>query len=105
MPFENNRSVRRTTAEAYLGKTVNIAVDHPKGCVRASGERTVRYPINCGHVLKYEVTGKKTEVYLLGEEASVKEYTGRVIGIVYRNSGARYRLVAAPESTSGRHCN
>lgn len=99
MPSENNRSVRRTAAEAYLGKTVNIAVDHPKGCARASGERTVRYPINCGHVLTEEKTGKKTEVYLLGEEAPVKEYTGRVIGIVYRNGGARYRLVAAPGNT------
>ena len=41
--------------------------------------------------------GEELDVYLLGVDAPVKEYTARIIGIVHRCNDVEDKLVAAPE--------
>ena len=41
--------------------------------------------------------GEELDVYLLGVDFPVKEYTARIIGIVHRQNDAEDKLVAAPE--------
>ena len=40
---------------------------------------------------------KRLDVYLLGIDVPVEEYTARIIGIVHRHNDVEDKLVAAPE--------
>ena len=44
--------------------------------------------------------GEELDVYLLGVDTPVKEYTARIIGIVHRRNDVEDKLVAAPEGMS-----
>ena len=41
--------------------------------------------------------GEELDVYLLGVEAPVEEYTASIIGIVHRHNDVEDKLVAAPQ--------
>lgn len=57
------------------------------------------YPVNFGYVEGVLTEdGHKQEVYLLGVEIPVEEYTGVVIAKVHRNNDTRTLLVVAPEN-------
>ena len=92
---------RRKQVESYLGKTVSIEIDRPIGYVHHKGEKTLVYPINYGYIP--DVLGgddEELDVYLMGVEETVKSYTGRIIGIVYRADDVEDKLVMAPKDKS-----
>ena len=86
--------------KSYLGKTVTISIDRPVGSVHPK-HHDIIYPINYGYIPKVlGGDGKELDVYLLGVDTPVKEYTARIIGIVHRHNDVEDKLIAAPEGTN-----
>ena len=89
--------MRKALVKSYLGKTVTISIDRPIGSVHPKHDDII-YPINYGFIPKVlGGDGEELDVYLLGVDAPVKEYTARIIGIVHRHNDVEDKLVAATE--------
>ncbi len=90
-------TLRKALVKSYLGKTVNIKIDRPMGSVHPKHPEFV-YPINCGYIPNvFGGDGEELDVYLLGVDVPVEEYTACIIGIVHRHNDVEDMLVAAPE--------
>lgn len=90
-------TLRKALVKSYLGKTVTISIDRPIGSVHPKHDDII-YSINYGFIPKVlGGDGEELDVYLLGVDAPVKEYTARIIGIVHRRNDVEDKLVAAPE--------
>ena len=90
-------TLRKALVKSYLGKTVTISIDRPIGSVHPKHDDII-YPINYGFIPKVlGGDGEELDVYLLGVDAPVKEYTARIIGIVHRHNDVEDKLIAAPE--------
>ena len=88
---------RKELARSFLGQTVYIKIDRPLGSVHPKHKNIV-YSVNYGYIPDVlGGDGEDFDVYLLGVNTSVSEYTAKVIGIVYRLNDAEDKLVAAPE--------
>lgn len=89
---------RHAQVESYLGKTVTIGIDRSIGYVHHKGEKTLVYPINYGYIPG--VLGgdeEELDVFLVGVDTPVSEFTGCIIGIAYRADDVEDKLVMAPE--------
>lgn len=94
-------SERHAQVKSYLGKTVTIGIDRPIGYVHHKGEKTLVYPINYGYIPDVlGGDGEELDVYLIGVEAPVETYRGRIVGIVYRADDVEDKLVMAPEGVA-----
>ncbi len=92
---------RAAQVQSYLGKTLTITIDRPIGYVHHKGEKTLVYPINYGYLPEvFGGDGEELDVYLVGVDVPVSEFTGCVVGAVYRADDAEDKLVMAPEGTS-----
>ena len=79
--------------EAYLGQTVTLRVDRPVGY----DHHGIRYPINYGYIPGLMAAdGEEQDVYLLGVNEPVEEFTAKIIAIVRRRDDVEDKLVAAP---------
>ena len=93
-------TLRKALVKSYLGKTVTISIDRPVGSVHPK-HHDIIYPINYGYIPKVlGGDGEELDVYLLGVDTPVKEYTARIIGIVHRHNDVEDKLIAAPEETN-----
>ena len=63
-------------------------------CVFLTLRSTIRNSLSCR---PHNRAAVELDVYLLGVDAPVKEYTARIIGIVHRCNDVEDKLVAAPE--------
>lgn len=91
------RTLRKALVRSYLGKTVNIKIDRPVGSIHPEHPELV-YPVNYGYIPDvFGGDGEEIDVYLLGVDVPVEEYTARIIGIVHRHNNTEDKLVAAPE--------
>ena len=89
---------REELIRAFLGKTVHIIVDRPIGHVHVKNGITFRYPINYGYIPGLMAgDGDEQDVYILGVDEPVEEFTGRIIGAVRRADDNEDKLVACPE--------
>ena len=89
---------RHAQVESYLGKTVTIGIDRPIGYVHHKGEKTLVYPIIYGYIPG--VLGgdeEELDVFLVGVDAPVSEFTGRIVGIAYRADDVEDKLIMAPD--------
>ena len=94
MTFEE----RKALVKSYLGKTVRIEIDRPIGYVHKKENYSLTYPINYGYIPDViGGDGEELDVYLLGVDKPVTEYTGKIIGIVHRENDVEDKLVMAPE--------
>ncbi len=74
----------RSNISSMLGTIVTIQVDHPLGSVHPKHPNII-YPVNYGYIPGTQSgDGEELDVYLLGVNEPVKEYTCRIVGIVYR---------------------
>ena len=88
---------RKALAESFLGKTVRILIDRPIGSTHPKYKDMI-YPINYGFIPNiWSEDGEELDVYLLGVDKPQKEFTGKIIGIVYRKNDVEDKLVMAPE--------
>ena len=89
-------TLRKALVKSYLGRTVRIVMDRPIGTVHPKHEDII-YPINYGYIPNvYGGDGEELDVYLLGVNEPVEEYTARIIGIVHRQNDVEDKLVASP---------
>ena len=87
--------------ESYLGKTLKIKIDRPIGYIHKKEKYSLVYPINYGYIPDVlGGDGEELDVYLLGVDTPVQEYTARIIAIVHRENDVEDKLVAAPEGMS-----
>lgn len=92
-----NFKQRKAQVKAYLGKTVDIKIDRPIGHVHRKDDYSLTYPVNYGYIPDvFGGDGEELDVYLLGVNEPVTEYTCRVIGIAHRENDVEDKLVAAP---------
>ncbi|MBQ2963609.1 MAG: inorganic diphosphatase [Clostridia bacterium] len=97
MTFEQ----RKAQVKSYLGKTVKIGIDRPVGYVHRKEKYSLVYPVNYGYIPGVlGGDGEELDVYLLGVEIPVEEYTAKIIAIVHRHNDIEDKLVAAPENMS-----
>ena len=90
-------TLRKALVKSYLEKTVTISIDRPIGSVHPKHDDII-YPINYGYIPGIiGGDGEELDVYLLGVDASVSKFTGKIIGIVHRHNDVEDKLVMAPE--------
>ena len=90
-------TLRKALVKSYLGKTVHIVMDRPIGTPHPKHPDII-YPINYGYIEGvYGGDGEELDVYLLGVNERVEEYTAKIIGIVHRKNDVEDKLAAAPE--------
>ncbi|MDE5994751.1 MAG: GrpB family protein [Oscillospiraceae bacterium] len=93
-------TLRKALVKSYLGKMVNIKIDRPVGSIHPKHPDII-YPVNYGFLPNvFGGDGEELDVYLLGVDVPVKEYTARVICIVHRHNDVEDKLVAAPEGVN-----
>ena len=88
---------RTSNLDNYLGKTVHIKIDRPIGSCHPE-HNDIIYSVNYGYLPN--VMGGDNEpqdVYLLGVQEPIEEYTATIIAIIYREDDLEDKLVAAPE--------
>lgn len=89
---------RKALVRPYLGKTVTIKIDRPIGYIHKKENYSLTYPINYGYIPGVlGGDGEELDVYLLGVDVPISDYTGKIIGIVYRKNDVEDKLVMAPE--------
>ena len=92
---------RREQSHSYLGKLVHIGVDRPIGYVHKKPKYDLVYPINYGYIPDVlGGDGEELDVYLLGVDEAVSEYTCRIIAVVHRMNDVEDKLVGAPDGVS-----
>lgn len=90
-------TLRKALVNSYLGKIVTIKIDRPFGSIHPKYPDII-YPINYGYVPNVlGGDGEELDVYLLGVDMPVREYTVCIIGIVHRHNDVEDKLVAAPK--------
>ena len=91
---------RKEQIKSYLGKTVTIKIDRPIGSVHPKHSDMV-YPINYGYIPSViGGDGEELDVYVLGVNKPLDEFTGKIIGIIHRENDVEDKLVAAPEGVA-----
>lgn len=80
-----------------LGKIVKVTVDRPLGSCHPK-HPDICYPVNYGYVKGVMAAdGEEQDVYILGVDVPVNEFTGRVIANIHRRDDVEDKWVAAPE--------
>ena len=92
MTFEE----RKALVKSYLGKTVDIKIDRPIGSTHPK-HPNLTYPINYGYIPNaLGGDGEELDVYLLGVDEPVTEYSAKIIGISHREDDVEDKLIASP---------
>lgn len=89
-----------TDGKSMLGKIVKVTVDRPMGSFHPK-HQNLYYPVNYGYIEGIPAPdGEEQDVYILGVDRPVKEFTGRIIAVVRRLDDVEEKWVAAPEDMS-----
>ena len=80
-----------------LGKIVRVTVDRPLGSCHPNYKDIV-YKVNYGYIEGIIAPdGEEQDAYILGVDAPVREYTGKIITIVHRLNDVEDKWIVAPE--------
>lgn len=83
-----------------IGNIVKVTVDRPLGSYHPK-HRDIYYPINYGYVEGIIAPdGEEQDAYILGIDAPVKEFIGKIIAIIHRCDNIEEKWVVAPENAS-----
>lgn len=89
---------RHLLVKSYLGKMLTVKIDCPIGHIHKNENYSLTCPINYGYIPGViGGDGEELDVYLLGVDIPVTEYTGKIIGIVYRENDIEDKLIMAPD--------
>lgn len=82
-----------------LGKKVRVIVDRPLGTYHPQ-HKDLYYPVNYGYVEGvFAPDGEEQDVYVLGVDEPLDEFTGIVIAVVVRFDDVEEKWVVVPENT------
>lgn len=91
--------MKKTNANDYLGKDIEIIIDRPLGSRHPKHGFT--YNINYGYVPNTTSgDGEELDAYLLGEFEPVKKATGKVIAIIQRTNDDDDKLIVSKEGVN-----
>lgn len=83
-----------------IGQTVKVTIDRPLGSFHPS-HPDMYYPVNYGYVEGILAPdGEEQDVYVLGVDKPLEEFTGRVIAVIHRFDDVEEKWVAAPENVT-----
>ncbi|MBP0982560.1 MAG: inorganic pyrophosphatase [Oscillospiraceae bacterium] len=83
-----------------IGQTVKVIIDRPLGSYHPN-HPDMYYPVNYGYVEGIIAPdGEEQDVYVLGVDEPLKEFTGRVIAVIHRFDDVEEKWVAAPENVT-----
>lgn len=83
-----------------IGQTVKVTIDRPLGSFHPN-HPDIYYPVNYGYVEGIIAPdGDEQDVYILGVNEPLKEFTGRVIAVIHRFDDVEEKWVAAPENVT-----
>ena len=88
-------------AADYLGKTVTVTVDRPKGSAHPEHPDMI-YGVNYGYI-EYGILmpdGSEIDAYILGVDEPVGEFTGTVAAVIRRRDDDEDKLIVVPEGMS-----
>ena len=78
-----------------IGDTVTVTVDRPLGSYHPE-HKDMYYPVNYGYIKGVIAPdGEEQDAYILGLTEPVEEFTGEVIGIVYREDDEEQKLIVS----------
>ena len=96
-----NMKERKDQVLSYLGKIVRIEIDRPIGYIHQKEKYALVYNINYGYIPGVlGGDGEELDVYLIGVDSPVTEFTGRIIGIAHRANDVEDKLIMAPDGMS-----
>ena len=88
---------RKAVAKSFLGKVVYIKIDRPIGYVHKKMFFSLTYPVNYGYIPDViGGDGEEIDVYLLGVDKPVTEFTAQIIAIIHRENDVEDKLVGVP---------
>lgn len=83
-----------------IGKTVTVTVDRPLGSAHPKHPEMI-YPVNYGYVEGIKAAdGEWQDAYILGIDAPVGRFTGKVIAVIHRKDDVEDKWVVAPDETA-----
>ena len=81
-----------------IGEIVKVIVDRPLGSYHPK-HKDLYYPVNYGYIEGVIAPdGEEQDVYILGVNEPVSEFTGRIIAIITRLDDVEEKWVVAPEN-------
>lgn len=82
------------------GKTINVKIDRPMGSSHPKYPDMI-YPVNYGYVEGIIAPdGKEQDVYILGVNEPLEEFTGKIIAVIHRFDDVEEKWVAASDGVS-----
>ncbi|QVK20780.1 NUDIX domain-containing protein [Mycoplasmatota bacterium] len=82
----------------WIGKEVKVKVDRPVGFTHRTG---TYYPINYGYIDNiFALDGGKVDAYILDSDEAIDNFTGKVIGVIYREDDVEEKLIISNEDYS-----
>lgn len=83
-----------------IGNIVKVIIDRPLGSCHPKYKNIV-YPINYGYIEGVIAPdGEEQDAYVLGVNTPLKEFTGKVIAIIYRTDDIEEKWVVAPNGVT-----
>lgn len=83
-----------------IGQTVKVTIDRPLGSFHPN-HPDMYYPVNYGYVEGIIAPdGEEQDVYVLGVDEPLEEFTGRVIAVIHRFDDVEEKWVAVPENVT-----
>lgn len=80
-----------------IGEFVKVIIDRPMGSYHPE-HKTLYYPVNYGYVEGIIAPdGEEQDVYVLGVDKALKEFTGKIIAIIHRYDDNEEKWVAVPD--------
>lgn len=81
-------------------KTVTVKIDRPLGSSHPKYPDMI-YPVNYGYVEGIIAPdGEEQDVYILGVNEPIEEFTGRIIAVIHRFDDVEEKWVAAPDGVT-----
>ena len=80
-----------------IPSTVTVIVDRPLGSYHPD-HPDLLYPVNYGYIKGIIAPdGEEQDAYILGVDAPLSQFTGKVIAIIHRDDDVEEKWVVAPE--------
>lgn len=81
-----------------IGQIIKVTIDRPLGSFHPN-HPDIYYPVNYGYVEGIIAPdGEEQDVYVLGVDEPLKEFTGRVIAVIHRYDDVEEKWVVAPDN-------
>ena len=83
-----------------IGKIVKVIVDRPLGTYHPK-HSDLYYSVNYGYIPGIlALDGEEQDAYILGVDAPVNEFVGKVIAVIHRTNDVEDKWIVVPENAS-----